>query len=91
MRAIADDVPLAIREPHRRAAWERHLTLARTAYQLAGDGVRQDRAEEVSFLVVTLVDAALTRLVLEKPDDVCRETVLDELTRRVVEWVTTPA
>ena len=54
---------------------------------MAGDGVRQDRAEEVSFLVVTLVDAALTRLVLAPPPDVDADVVLDELACRVVEWV----
>lgn len=87
LRAIAADVPLAIREPHRREAWDRHLALARAAYRSAGARVRQDRAEEVSFLVVTLVDATLTRLVLEPPPDVDEETVVEELGRRVVEWV----
>ncbi len=87
LRAIAAGVPLAIREPHRIAAWERHLAIARGAYRMAGDRVRPDRAEEVSFLVVTLVDAALTRLVLEPPPDVDSEVVLDELALRVVEWV----
>ncbi|MCA9575833.1 MAG: TetR/AcrR family transcriptional regulator [Myxococcales bacterium] len=87
LRAIAAEVPSSIREPHREAAWERHLALARGAYRMAGDGVRQDRAEEVSFLVVTLVDAALTRLVLAPPPDVDADVVLDELACRVVEWV----
>ncbi len=87
LRAIDSDVPLELREPHRRQAWARHLALARTAYRMAGDQVRQDRENEVSFLVVTLVDATLTRLVLDPPDDVCPDTLLDELTERVVEWV----
>lgn len=87
LRAIDSDVPLPLREPHRRQAWARHLALARTAYRMAGDQVRQDREHEVSFLVVTLVDAALTRLVLDPPDDVCAATMLDELAQRVVEWV----
>ena len=87
LRAIDAEVPLAIREPHRRQAWARHLMLARTAARMAGDQVRQDRVEEVSFLVVTLVDAALTRLVLDPPEDVCPDAVIDELGRRVVEWV----
>lgn len=87
LRAIASEVPLAIREPHRRDAWVRHLSLARAAYRSAGDQVRQDRVEEVSFLVVTLVDGALTRLVLEPPEDVDEAVVVEELGRRVVEWV----
>lgn len=87
LRAIDSDVPLELREPHRRQAWARHLALARAAYRMAGDQVRQDRENEVSFLVVTLVDATLTRLVLDPPQDVCPDTLLDELTERVVEWV----
>ncbi len=87
LRAIDSDVPLELREPHRRQAWSRHLALARAAYRMAGDQVRQDREAEVSFLVVTLVDAALTRLVLEPPADVDPAATLDELTERIVEWV----
>ncbi|MAQ16019.1 MAG: hypothetical protein CMN30_14675 [Sandaracinus sp.] len=87
MRAIAADVPAHLRDPHIREAWERHLAIARAAYRLAGDQVREDRAEEVSFLVVTLVDAALTRLVLDPPPDVDEATVLDELGTRVIDWV----
>jgi len=87
LRALAEDVPLAIREPHRREAFDRHLALARAAYLAAGDRVRQDRVEEVSFLVVTLVDAALTRLVLEPPDDIDADAVMQELGTRLLEWV----
>lgn len=87
LRAIADDVPTPLRHPHFRAAWARHLALTRAAYRLAGDRVRQDRVEEVSFLVVTLVDAALNRLVLAPPDDVVFDEALDELAARVCEWV----
>lgn len=87
LRVIVDEVPVAIREPHRREAFERHLALARAAYRQAGDRVRQDRVEEVSFLLVTLVDAALTRLVLEPPAGLDDEAVMEELGHRVLEWV----
>ncbi|MCX4242975.1 TetR/AcrR family transcriptional regulator [Paraliomyxa miuraensis] len=87
LRAIAADVPQTIREPHERESRVRYLELARTAYRMAGDHVRQDRVEEVSFLLVTLVEAALTRLVLDPPDDVSPAVVVDELSCRVLEWV----
>ncbi len=87
LRAIADDVPRHLRDPHTRSAWTRHLALTRAAYELAGDRVRQDRVEEASFLVVTLVDAALNRLVLDPPADVDFDEALDELAVRVCSWV----
>lgn len=87
LRAIADSVPAHLRDPHARAASTQHVALARAAYQLAGDQVRRDRVEEVSFLVVTLVDAALNRLVLHPPEDIDIEEALDELADRVCEWV----
>ncbi len=86
LRAIAE-VPLALREPHRREAWARHLALARMAYRMAGSRVRQDRLDEVSFLVVTLVDGALTRLYLGAAVGLSADAVLDELANRVTEWV----
>jgi AcrR family transcriptional regulator len=87
LKAIAEEVPFAIREPHRREAWARHLALAHTAYRMAGPRVRQDRVDEVAFLIVTLVDAALNRLFLESPEGVSADDVLDELTQRLSEWV----
>jgi len=87
LRVIVYEVPVAIREPHRLEAFERHLSLARAAYVQAGDRVRQDRVEEVSFLLVTLVDAALTRMVLEPPAGLHDAAVMDELATRVLEWV----
>lgn len=87
LRAIVAEVPLALREPHLREAWERHLAITRTAYQMAGPRVRQERASEVSFLIVTFVDAALTRLVLEPPADLSVDTVVDELVCRIVDWL----
>lgn len=87
LRAIADQVPAAASEPHRREAFARHLMLARAVYEGAGDQVRQDRAREASFLLVTLVDAALTKLVLEPPGDVDLDRVMDELIERVIAWV----
>jgi AcrR family transcriptional regulator len=90
LRAIFDDVPFVIRESLRKRAWDRHIALAREAYALAGSSVRRERVDEIVFLLVTMVEATLTRLVLAPPDDVDPAVVMDELARRIAEWVAAP-
>ena len=91
LRAIFNDVPLIIRESLRKQAWDRHIGLAREAYALAGSSVRSERTGEILFVLVTMVEATLTRLVLDPPEGVDPAVVMDELAERIAEWVAAPA
>jgi AcrR family transcriptional regulator len=91
LRAIFGDVPLIIRESLRAQASERHIALAREAYALAGSSVRRERVGEIVFILVTMVEATLTRLVLDPPEDIDPAIVMDELAERIAEWVAAPA
>jgi AcrR family transcriptional regulator len=90
LRAIFGDVPLIIRESLRTRASERHIALAREAYALAGSSVRRERVDEIVFVLVTMVEATLTRLVLDPPAGIDPAVVMDELTEHIAAWVAAP-
>lgn len=55
--------------------------------QQAGSFVQPDFTAATLHLVVNLVTSTILQLVLDPPDDVPRAALLDELARRVEEWI----
>jgi len=56
----------------------------------AGPFVRADFSPATLHLVVNLVSSTILQLVLDPPEDVAEDALLDELTRRLEGWIRAP-
>jgi AcrR family transcriptional regulator len=53
----------------------------------AGGSVRSDFSDATLHLVINLITSTIMQSVLDPPDDVSRRELLDELVRRIEEWI----
>lgn len=63
------------------------LSFSQAMREQAGGFVRRDFSDASLHLVINLVTSTILQCVLEPPDDVSRRELLDELVRRVDEWI----
>jgi AcrR family transcriptional regulator len=70
-----------------RASGARLLEFSQQVRLRAGGFVQPDFSDATLHLVVNLVSSTIMQLVLDPPSDVTRRQLLDELTRRVEEWI----
>jgi AcrR family transcriptional regulator len=70
-----------------RAIGDRLLAFSQEVRQRAGGFVGPDFSDATLHLVVNLVTSTIMQLVLDPPRDVTRRALLDELIRRVEEWI----
>ena len=65
----------------------RLLELSQQVRGRAGGFVRSDFSEASLHLLVNLVTSTIMQSVLDPPEDVTRRSLLEELVRRVEEWI----
>lgn len=69
---------------------DRLLEFSRQVRAHAGDFVRPDFSDAILHLVVNLVTSTIMQLVLDPPQDVAPEELLDELITVVEQWIRGP-
>ncbi|MFW6066941.1 MAG: TetR/AcrR family transcriptional regulator [Myxococcota bacterium] len=82
-----NQVPYTQRIEPLRDIRERLVVFSKEVRAGAEDLVRSDFSEADLHLVVNLVSSTIIQLVLDPPEDTTREALLDELARRVDEWI----
>jgi AcrR family transcriptional regulator len=80
-------VPYTNQLPPIQAIGARLLEFSQQVRERAGGFVHPDFSAATLHLVINLVTSTIMQLVLDPPDDVARETLLDELIVRVETWI----
>lgn len=80
-------VPYTNRLDAMQAVSSRLLEFSQEAHRRAGGLVRREISPATMRLIVNLVSSTLMQLVLDPPDDVTEEELLDELARRIAAWI----
>jgi AcrR family transcriptional regulator len=80
-------VPYTNRLDAMKTASTRMLEFSQEARRRAGGLVRREVSPATMRLIVNLVSSTLMQLVLDPPEDVTEEELLDELARRISAWI----
>jgi AcrR family transcriptional regulator len=72
------------------AVGARLLALSQQLRRQAGGFVQRDFSDATLHLVINLVSSTILQLVLDPPRDVTRRELLDELARRLEDWIRGP-
>jgi AcrR family transcriptional regulator len=84
---LVDEVPYTRHLPTIRDLGPMLLRFSEAARLRAGDRVQLDEPRASLRLMVNLVSSTLLQLVIDPPDDVPAETMLDVLARRLEAWI----
>ena len=85
------EVPYTNELPPFRNVGARLLEFSQGFRAQAGDFVRDDFSPEAMHLLINLVSSTILQLVQNPPKDVTHRALLDELARRVEEWIRRPS
>jgi AcrR family transcriptional regulator len=85
------EVPYTNELPPFRNVGERLLEFSQGFRAQAGDFVRDDFSPAAMHLLINLVSSTILQLVQNPPKDVTHRALLDELARRVEEWIRRPS